>query len=99
MTDLKIKEKVNWNSGEAIKSDTNLETGTLLYSYNFDMLIMVVEATDGDGESDFGLVNLSNGAILNDDEEYFEDNLQSVIDRFGPLYLVNKAKIKFKVGE
>lgn len=104
MTKLKIKEKINKSEiiQETLPAD-DLESGNLLYSYNYDMILLVME--NQVHEEDFtryGVVNVANGELMNSlypDAENFEDVVQACIDDFGPFYLVDKAKITFKVGE
>lgn len=98
MTKLKIKEKM---AGFAVpvNSDDDLQTGTFIYSYNWDMLLLVIESNEDGDEIQYGLLDLSSGELLLLEGVCFEENLKDCIHQFGPFYIVDKAKITFTVGD
>lgn len=96
MTKLKIKEKINFSTDTPEIYANCLESGDMLYSYEYDILLLVMENEN----SDFFLFNLTDSKILNDDGfDYFNEVFEHYNKRFGPFYPVTKAKITFKVGD
>ncbi len=91
MTKLKIKEKFT-QSEETDIEVSSLKDGDMLYSYNFDTMLMIVE--------DYGIlhvIDLTDATLIDPDDE-FETVFNSYNDRFGPFCMVDKAKITFTVG-
>jgi hypothetical protein len=92
MTKLKIKEDTSRELKELDVSE--LKSGDMLYSYEYDTLVMIVDTPDGLN----CLVDLSDSQIVSeDDHETFDSLLEYYNDNFGPFFLVRKAKINFKI--
>lgn len=97
MTDLKIKQKIGVGLRSCAAKDTDkIKVGDMFYSYEYDTLLIIADDTE------FGrvIVDLTDATLPGlISEETFEEIFARYERRYGPFYLVDKAKIKFKVGE
>lgn len=95
MTKLKIIEKISDPvSGKFDISD--LAGGDMLYSYDCDTLIMIVDL----GTDQLMIVDFAEGNLVEEDEDaLFEDVFNKYNHLYGPFFMVSKAKITFKVGD
>jgi hypothetical protein len=97
MTDLKIKEKISVGLPTCTARDIDeIKVGDMFYSYEYDTLLLIADDTE------FGrvIVDLTDATIAGlISEDTFEEIFAHYEINYGPFYLVDKAKIKFKVGE
>lgn len=93
MTKLKIKEKTKQAKEVEITAD-HLNDGDMLYSYNVDTLLLVVEQ-----DGDLKLIDITDARLVDNSVDDFEHMFKSYNDSYGPFYVVDKAKITFTVGD
>ena len=95
MTKFKLKEKLRISATIDEQVDmSSLESGTMLYSYNYDTMLLIVD------DVQFGrvIIDLSDSTTVGDIEgDTFEETLAQYEKDFGPFYTVGRAKLTFKV--
>lgn len=97
MTKLKIEEKMSTDFIAFTELDIDeIKVGNMFYSYEYDTLLMIIDDTEF-GRVVVDITDNTTAGIISQDG--FEEIFQQYERDFGPFYLVDKAKIKFKVGD